>query len=146
MPWMLHMVKDRRQALKEAKRVLRPGGQLIIFGLWGDCDYDRIARHFVSRRDQEIEPISCYEEPLGEIFGSFEQEILPADKSFSFVFPDCGVTVEAFNFAFKNWYDKTMSEKEFNHLRHLLHSYGLGPHIELKTKGAVYMCRKAHIN
>ena len=84
-----------------------------------------------------------YEED--EIFGTFEQEILPADKSFSFVFPDCGVTVEAFTFAFKNWYDKTMSDKELNRLRHLLHGYGLGTHIELKTRGAVYICRKAQI-
>jgi len=143
MPWMLHMIKDKAQALREVRRVLRRGGQLMVFGIWGDCDYDRIARHFVARRDQEINPLICYQEPLNEVFGSFEEEVLPQDKSFSFVFPDCGVTVEAFNFAFKNWYDKQMSEKELNHLRHLLHNYGLGTHIELKTKGAIYICRKS---
>jgi len=142
MPWMVHMLKDRATALAEVKRVLRPGGQLIIFGLWGDCDYDRIARHFVSRREQEIDPKSCYEEPLTEIFGAFECNPLPTDQSYSFIFPDCGVTVEAFNFAFKNWYGKTMNEKEINHLRHLLPTYGLGTHIELKTKGAIYLCTK----
>jgi SAM-dependent methyltransferase len=142
MPWMLHMIKDRPRALREVQRVLRPSGTLLIFGIWGDCDYDRIARHFVARRDQEINPERCYEEPIKEVFGSFDKEELPKDRSFSFIFPDCGVTIEAFDFAFKNWYDHQMSEKELNHLRHLLHHYGLGTHIELKTRGAIYICRR----
>jgi ubiquinone/menaquinone biosynthesis C-methylase UbiE len=148
MPWMLHMLKgnegaDRLAAMAEVKRVLRPGGSLIVFGLWGDCDYDRIARHFVSRREHEIEPVSCYEQPLKSVFGEFSQEKLPDDRSYSFIFPDCGVAVEAFTFAFSNWYEKKMADREINHLRHLLHNYGWGPHIELKTKGAVYICTKS---
>ncbi|MBS1999278.1 MAG: methyltransferase domain-containing protein, partial [Cyanobacteria bacterium SZAS LIN-2] len=142
MPWVLHLIKDRTRALREAERVLRPSGTLMIFGVWGDCDYDRIARHFVAGRDPEINPRQWYELPLKEVFGSFEQEELPRDQTFSFIFPDCGVTVEAFNFAFKNWHDHQMSEKELNHLRHLLHDYGLDSRIELKTRGAIYACRK----
>lgn len=64
MAWMLHMIEDRHKAVQEAHRVLRPGGRLLVFGLWADCDYDRIACHFVSRREEEIDPRAFYEEPL----------------------------------------------------------------------------------
>jgi hypothetical protein len=139
------MIKDdaeRIEALHQAKEVLRPGGHLVIFGLWGDCDYDRIARHFVSRREQEIDPVECYERPLRRVFSSFKCEELPHDSSFSFLFPDCGVALEAFVFAFQNWYGKTLNSTEVDFLRETLSSYAVGSHIELKTQGAVYSAVK----
>jgi hypothetical protein len=35
-----------------------------------------------------------------------------------------------------------MTEKDLSHLRHLLPTFGLGTHIELKAKGVIYICRE----
>lgn len=143
LPWMLHMVQNKEALLKEAKRVLKPQGKLIAFCLYGDCDYDRIARYFIGTRDREMNPVELYEKPLNQVFGVFEKIELPENKSdYSFVFPDCGVTAEAFTFAFENWYEYKLKEQERGRLRHLIQSYRLGNHIELKTRGAIYtVCR-----
>ncbi|MBK7841518.1 MAG: class I SAM-dependent methyltransferase [Candidatus Obscuribacter sp.] len=140
MPWMLHMVPDRTAALKQAKALLKPGGTLFVFALYGDCDYDRIARHFIPSRDREMQPGTLYEMPLKEVFGQFNLELLPHDNTdFSFVFPDCGVTAEAFTFAFSNWYDTSLKDLDKSRLRRIIQQYSLGNHIELKTRGALYM-------
>ena len=144
MPWMLHMVQERQQALLEARRVLKPGGKLMVFALYGDCDYDRIARQFIGTRDREMDPRALYEEPLESTFGAFAKELLPSNSSdFSFVFPDCGVTAEAFTFAFENWYDRKLKDIEKGRLRHIIQNYKLGNHIELKTRGAFYVATKS---
>jgi len=140
MPWMLHMVPDRKLALSQAKALLKPGGTLFVFALYGDCDYDRIARHFIPSRDREMQPDLLYEQPLNDVFGQFTKELLPQDNTdFSFVFPDCGVTAEAFTFAFSNWYDTSLKDLDKSRLRRIIQQYSLGNHIELKTRGALYL-------
>lgn len=139
MPWMLHQVQDRKRALSEVRRILRPGGKLIVFALFGDCDYDRIARHFISSRDKEMDPVELYESPLASVFGQYTKELIATESTdYSFIFPDCGVTAEAFEFAFSNWYERFLHEKERSRLRHLIQNHRLGNHIELKTRGAIY--------
>lgn len=143
MPWMLHMVKDREAALSEARRVLKTGGYLFVFGLFGDCDYDRIARRFVPSRERELDAEAIYQQPLAKVFGSFEESSVPYEESdFSFVFPDCGVTAEAFTFAFSNWYETELNEKDSARLRHVIQHYRKGNHIQLRTRGAIYVARK----
>jgi SAM-dependent methyltransferase len=143
MPWMLHLVKEREAALAEARRVLKDGGHLFVFGLFGDCDYDRIARRFVPSRERELDPDSIYKEPLEKVFGAYEEITVPYEESdFSFVFPDCGVTAEAFTFAFSNWYETELSEKDSARLRHVIQHYRKGNHIQLRTRGALYVARK----
>ena len=143
MPWMLHMLPDKDLALKEARRVLKPNGRLFVFALLGDCDYDKIARHFVASRDKEFNVADFYEESLTRVFHYFEKHPLPyASHDFSFVFPDCGVTAEAFIFAFANWYETNLNEKQRGHLRHLIQNFRWGNHIALKTRGILYVTEK----
>ena len=139
MPWMFHLVKDREAALKEVKRVLKPNGHLFIFGLYGDCDYDRIARRFVPARERELDAAEMYERPLERSCVKYQKDEIPYQETeYSFVFPDCGVTAEAFTFAFSNWYETELNEKDKARLRHVIQHYRKGNHIQLRTRGALY--------
>ena len=86
-----------------------------------------------------MDPVELYEKPLSSVFGEFTKELIATEKTdYSFIFPDCGVTAEAFEFAFANWYERFLHEKERSRLRHLIQNHRLGNHIELKTRGAIY--------
>ncbi|MBY0358618.1 MAG: class I SAM-dependent methyltransferase [Candidatus Obscuribacterales bacterium] len=136
MPWMLHMVKDRTKAISEACRVLRPQGQLLVFALLPDCDYDRVACHFVPALDRKIDPDLYYLAPIKEAFGAVRSEKLPEDEhSFCFLFPNCAVAGEAFNFAFEHWYDCRLNQRDKDKLRHLLQGFAYGDQIRLQTRG-----------
>ncbi len=139
MPWMFHLVKERDQALAEVKRVLKADGHLFIFGLYGDCDYDRIARRFVPSRERDLDAAEIYEAPLERVFEQYLKEEIPYEESdYSFIFPDCAVTAEAFTFAFSNWYETELNEKDRARLRHVIQHFRKGNNIQLRTRGALY--------
>lgn len=143
MPWMLHQVKDKVKAITEAHRVLKPGGQLIIFGLLPDCDYDRIAHHFVPALDRNIDPETYYKEPIFKVFNEVQCLDLAEDEhSFCFLFPNCATAYEAFVFAFQHWYDRQLTSQEKSKLRRLIQGFGYGDQIRLQTKGLLLSARK----
>jgi ubiquinone/menaquinone biosynthesis C-methylase UbiE len=147
LPWMLHLAENRDQVIAEAKRVLKTEGTLAVFALYGNCDYDNIARNFVTTNDDAIAPESYYRAPLSKHFATIrEHDLSEEGHDFSFIFPDLGVTLEAFLFAFKNWYDTDLSQAQVRQLRQIIEHYRLGNHIALKTKGKLYVCSKDSTN
>jgi ubiquinone/menaquinone biosynthesis C-methylase UbiE len=143
MPWMLHQVNNKINAIKEAFRVLRRGGKLLVFALLSNCDYDKIARHFAKTMDKTIDPQTFYIEPIASVFGNIEINNLSNDNdAFCFLFPNCTIALQAFLFALEAWHNTKLNQVDIDHLRHIIQQYSHGNYIKLETKGVLYSANK----
>lgn len=141
-PWVLQMVNDPGKALKEAHRVLKRGGHLLVIGLRSDADYDKIIGQFVLD-SAVIDATTCYNNPIVNAFGHIENEIA-ADKGlgFSYFFENLELAYEAFLFAFERWYKTTLTTPQKLDLLVLLRKYLTEERVHLRFPATIYMTTK----
>lgn len=96
-PWVLQMVSDPLQAVRESHRVLKAGGEIVIVGLRSDADYDKIIKEFSSQAFV-IDADKTYESPLREVFACDTQQALKEKRQFDYFFANLNVAEEAFIF------------------------------------------------
>lgn len=142
-PWVLQMVNAPIKAVLEAYRVLKPGGEIIVIGLRSDADYDKIISNFVADT-ATINPNACYENPIGQVFGSDSQRIaLRMERQFDYFFESLEIAQEAFVFALDRWYSTKIDIAGQERLRNLLGHYLLDDNrVRLQFPSSIYLARK----
>lgn len=138
-PWVLQMVPDKALAMKEACRVLKPGGKLFLIGLRSDADYDTIISKFIESISA-IDTKTTYEVPIRSCFdGRLEQ----TTKVFKYFFHSKKLALQAFSFALTYWYATTPTEKMIGELEQLLENYKDGERICINFPAEIYQAAKS---
>jgi len=137
-PWVLQMVRDPHLAVKEAYRVLRKGGELLVIGLRSDADYDSIIGQFANT--EVFDPVALYEQPLKEHFGT-DLPIIE-NQAFHYFFENADIAFDAFVFALRTWYSTTLNNKQSSALKETLGSYQIDGRIHLRFPANVYIAKK----
>lgn len=141
-PWVLQMVSDPAQAVREAHRVLKPGGKIVVIGLRSNADYDKVIEVFV-KDVPAIDPLRCYEQPILNAFGRFDQAIEPeCGRLFSYFFKSRSLAYDAFLFALDYWYKTKISESEKKQLRSVVDVYAVDDAVRLRFPASIYTATK----
>jgi SAM-dependent methyltransferase len=142
-PWVLQMVENPIAAVKEAYRVLKPGGRMLVIGLRSGADYDRVIGSFV-KDVPIIDPIKCYEKPIAEVFGEIDQVQAPVKgRPFAYFFETKQLAFESFLFALDFWYSTKLSPAEREKLVSLIEPYADGDGVKLNFPASIYLAVKA---
>lgn len=150
-PWVLHEVKNTRQALLEALRTLRENGRLIVIGLRSDTDSNAIRSRLVnsaSKLDPDADPATKYIDPEGqyktpirEVFGNVT-ELDSVPIPFRYFFESREIACDAFDFSLEHWCNTKLDDLGQAKLRQLIDEYWTGERIELVFPASVYLSIK----
>ncbi len=146
MPWCLHQIDDRRKALSEAKRVLKPTGHLFVFGLLPGGDYEEIVKSIGLDPGPQVDPVSAYEIPLEETFGKIaaRQGIGPLDNEhhFGFTFKSLEEAIHSWDWALRNWHSHVPTRDDLNLISKTLIDRVGENKISMDIRGNLYVCEK----
>jgi ubiquinone/menaquinone biosynthesis C-methylase UbiE len=81
--WSLSCIREREAALREAKRVLKSGGKILVIDQASNGEYAHIVRNFIRGYGLFNEKIE-YEKPLVSVFGNIKRKIGPIDIPYIF--------------------------------------------------------------
>ena len=144
--WSLHQIKDKELALNEAKRVLVPGGHIVVFGLVPDGEYENTVQELGLDPGPQVDPVESYEEPLRKVFGKIgaSRRIgreLDA-KRFGFRFASGEEALSAWNWALTNWHEHKPTEKDIALLENRIRRNMQGDEVFMNICGKAYLCTK----
>lgn len=145
-PWSLHQIPNKLSALSEAKRVLKNGGALVVFGLLPGGEYEVTVKELGLDPGPEVDPIKEYEQPLKEVFN----EILlscpigrnASDKEFGFLFPDHETAIATWKWALQNWHEHRIRESDVESVSSRLSKNTKNDRIFMNIHGKAYLCLK----
>ena len=139
LPWVLHMVADRRLTMSEAYRVLKSGGSAAVIGIHSDSDYDAIIKPFVVEPPC-VQPETFYEKPIREFFGD---RIRVIEKDcFPYVFDSVDIAHEAFVYTLKFHYQAELDEDQKEQLREKLSAYQHEGRVLINFYASLYLAEK----
>ena len=138
-PWVLQMVPDKTLAMKEAFRVLKPGGELFLIGLRSDADYDTIIGKFVKGIDA-IDIRAAYEMPIRDCFAG---PLTQTTQTFKYFFHTKKLALDAFAFAISYWYSTPLTDSLLSELNQLLENFKVGERICIGFPAEIYRVVKS---
>lgn len=144
--WVLHMVTDRSATVREAHRVLKPGGKAIFIGIHSDCDYDRIIAPFIDPAiapQIPIDPKTIYADPIEACFGSAIETT--ARECFPYTFENIGIAADAFAQTMGKYYAVKMDRDKERQLKEILGRYKTlppGEKIAISFYASLYIAQR----
>lgn len=146
MPWSLHQIKDKELALTEARRVLVEGGNLVVFGLLPDGEYENVISELGLDPGPQVDPVAAYETPLLAVFGEIAaSRRIGRDldaKRFGFKFASAQEALKAWHWALTNWHEHTPDDKQVKILEERIRRNTHGEEIFMNICGKAYLCTK----
>ncbi len=141
-PWCLHQFPDPEQAFSEARRVLKPQGRVIVFGLTPGGPYEIVAEKLNLYPGPQVNPVDAYEKPLKKVFGAIKATKTVGwendDLRFGFRFADFDEALKAWRWALLHWHDHDPTESDIEILREALNEYKIGEQLFMPTCGILY--------
>lgn len=104
------ILKKEVQALRQAKKVLKSGGKLILVEPGGKSDYGTIVKPHIDKRIEQIDIVKSYEEPLIKVFRKEYQKI--GAIRIPYVFDNHQQAFDVLKFAIEEWHKSKLEAPE----------------------------------
>lgn len=138
--WSFCCVENKIKALREALRVLKPKGKLILLEPDEGSDYSTIVTEFLPAGYPRINIKEDYELPLVDVFGEIKKKTPPL--KIPYVFPNIESAFSVFKFALEDWHKIKTNENTNNELNENLNKYNVNGKIIINEIITLYMCLK----